>query len=176
MLGKGLAPPSVVHQMTCVQLLLQWPENCVQHSLPPMKLHAAYNARRLIALDNCPGVRLIDIGEVVRRIIGKAVLGVISQDIQAVTGTVQLCTGQIAGIESATSEGMLLIDAKNAFNSLNRHAALRNISLTCPTLATIAINTYREDIQLFIEGETALLGAYSCVVVKMQLVNLVFLQ
>ena len=30
----------------------------------------------------------IGIGEVVRRIIGKAVLGVISQDIQAVTGTI----------------------------------------------------------------------------------------
>ena len=128
---------------------------------------AAYNACRLIAIDKCPGVRPIGIGEVVRRIIGKAVLGVISPDIQSVTGTVQLCTGQIAGIESAIhamrhiflnplSEGMLLIDAKNAFNSLNRQVALRNISVTCPTLATIAINTYREDIHLFIEGETIL--------------------
>ena len=128
---------------------------------------AAYNACRLIAIDKCPGVRPIGIGEVVRRIIGKAVLGVISPDIQSVTGTVQLCTGQSAGIESAIhamcqifqnplSEGMLLIDARNAFNSLNRQVALRNISATCPTLATLAINTYREDIQLFIEGETIL--------------------
>ena len=55
-----------------------------------------------------------------------------------------------------TFEGMLFIDAKNTFNSLNRQAALRNFSLTCPTLATIAINTYREDIQYFIAGETIL--------------------
>ena len=41
----------------------------------------AFVACRLIALDKCPGVRLIGVGEVVRRIIGKAVLATVKMDI-----------------------------------------------------------------------------------------------
>ena len=38
-------------------------------------------------------------------------------------------------------EAVLLVDAKNAFNCLNREAALRNIRYLCPPLATILIST-----------------------------------
>ena len=62
---------------------------------------APYTACRLIALEKDPGIRPIGIGEVVRRIIGKAVLKVIRSDILQVTGNSQLCAGQEAGIESA---------------------------------------------------------------------------
>ena len=41
---------------------------------------------------------------------------------------------------------MILVDATNAFNSLNCQAALRNI----PPFPTILINTYHEDINLYI--------------------------
>ena len=44
----------------------------------------------------------------------------------------------------------------NAFNSLNRQAALQNIHQLCPALSKILINTYREDVQLFIDGEVLL--------------------
>ena len=40
------------------------------------------------------------------------------------------------------TDAVLLIDASNAFNSLNRAAALHNISVFCPSIATYAINTY----------------------------------
>ena len=46
---------------------------------------------------------------------------------------------------------MLLVDANNAFNSLNRKAALHNISI-CPSLAQTLINTYRAPVRLFITG------------------------
>ena len=110
-------------------------------------------ACRLIALDKNPGVRPIGIGDTVRRILAKAVLSVIKPDIQEASGCLQLCGGQISGIEAAVhamrsafisneSEGMLLVDATNAFNCLNRQVALHNIRTLCPPLATILINTY----------------------------------
>ena len=60
-----------------------------------------YTACRLVPLDKNPGVRPIGICEVIRCIIGKAVLGVIGDDIRQATGCVQQCAGQPGGIEAA---------------------------------------------------------------------------
>ena len=77
--------------------------------------------------------------------------------------------GQHAGCEAAvhamgslydsqTTETILLVDANNAFNSLYREVALRNIQHLCPSLSVDLINTYREDIDgatlLSTEGTT----------------------
>ena len=122
-------------------------------------------AGRLIALDKCPGVRPIGIGETVRRIMGRAILSILKEDIKKAVGPIQLCAGQEAGCEAAihaihkifddsTTDAVMLVDATNAFNALNREVALRNIHTSCPALATILTNTYRHDIPLFIGGET----------------------
>ena len=58
--------------------------------------------------------------------------------------------------DSQTTEAILLVDANNAFNSLNREVALRNIQHLCPSLSVVLINTYREDIDLFVDGATLL--------------------
>ena len=47
---------------------------------------SAFLACRLIALDKCPGVRPIGVGEIVRRIVGKAVLATIKMDILETAG------------------------------------------------------------------------------------------
>ena len=89
-----------------------------------------------------------------RRIISKAVLSVAKVDLQEAAGSLQLCAGQIAGIEAAVhamkeafvgedDDAVLLVDASNAFNSLNREAALHNIQHLCPILSTILTNFYR---------------------------------
>ena len=130
---------------------------------------AAFTACRLCPLDKCPGVRPIGISEVPRRIIGKAIMEVVGKDVQNAAGSLQLSAGQVAGSETAVhamrelfnddvSEGVLLVDAKNAFNSLNRKAALWNIKVLCPSIAPAVINTYREDAELFVGGEKI----YSC--------------
>ena len=101
---------------------------------------SAFVACRLIALDKCPGVRPIGVGEVVRRIVGKAILATVMMDILETAGPLQLCAGQDAGCEAAIhamrsvfseegTEAVLLLDASNALNSLNRKVALHNISL-----------------------------------------------
>ena len=53
-------------------------------------------------------------------------------------------------------DAVIQVDATNAFNSLNRQVALRNVLHLCPSLAKILINSYRQEINLFIDGETIL--------------------
>ena len=53
-------------------------------------------------------------------------------------------------------EGVLLVDATNAFNELNRQVTLRNVEVVCPVLAPILANTYRQDALLFSGGNTIL--------------------
>ena len=116
---------------------------------------------RLIPLDKGNGdVRPIGVGEVVRRIIGKCVTKVTKQDIIEASSSLQVCAGQKSGSEAAihnifetdNTDAVLLIDASNAFNSLNRAAALHNVRILCPTIATYAINTCREPARLIIIG------------------------
>ena len=98
-------------------------------------------------------------------------LQVVKQDILDAAGCLQLCAGQFAGqragCEAAVhamreifadqdTEGVLLVDASNAFNSLNRRAALLNMFQLCPPLATILTNTYRSPSHLFIDGTSLL--------------------
>ena len=91
---------------------------------------AALVACQLIALDKCPGVRPIGIGETVCRIIGKATALAIRDDIQVAAGPLQVCARHLTGCEAAVlamrqvydasdTNPILLVDASNAFNSLN---------------------------------------------------------
>ena len=54
------------------------------------------------------------------------------------------------------TEGILLVDASYAFNSLNRRAALLNMFHLWPPLAIILTNTYRSASHLFIDGSSLL--------------------
>ena len=128
---------------------------------------SALVSSRLIALDKKPGVRPIGIGEVIRRVVGKSILNVIKSDIMEVTGCSQLCAGVSSACEAVAqavrevydsdgAEGFLLVDATNAFNSLNRGMALRNVLHLCPSLGRILINLYCIESNLFIGGDTLL--------------------
>jgi hypothetical protein len=121
-------------------------------------------ANRGIAIDKCPGLRPVGVGEMVRRIIGKAVMSVTCEKVQEAVGAMQLCGGQPAGVESAIhamrgfleddqSGGILLIDADNAFNRVNRATALWNVQFTCPAMKYILINFYRSPTRIFMNGE-----------------------
>ena len=55
--------------------------------------------------------------------------------------------------ESPSRQAILQVDATNAFNNLNRKAALMNIHRSCPSIAPALINTYRHESSLLIGGE-----------------------
>ena len=54
--------------------------------------------------------------------------------------------------EQDETDGVVLVDASNAFNRINRNVALHNIRITAPAFATILVNTYRKPSRLFITG------------------------
>ena len=120
-------------------------------------------ACRLIPLSKIPGVRPIGVCETLRRIVGKTILQIVGNDIRAAVGTSQLSARQRSGCETMISalrqqldngaEGLLLVDASNAFNTLNRRVMLHNVSILCPSFAPCVVNYYRSNAQLFAGGE-----------------------
>ena len=54
------------------------------------------------------------------------------------------------------SDAVLLVDAINAFNLLNRQAAFHNFRYLCPFIATAIINTFCEPTDLFVDGNSIL--------------------
>ena len=50
------------------------------------------------------------------------------------------------------TEAVLLDDADNALNFINRKAMLYNISITCPLIITFIANCYMEPARLFVAG------------------------
>jgi hypothetical protein len=135
---------------------------CTEYVDP--ELIEAFVANRLIPLDKGEGgVRPIGIGEIPRRIIGKAIMVVLKGEVAQAAGATQVCAGQEGGIDAAihsmtelwekfSTDCLLLIDASNAFNRLRRATALWNIRFICPSLGIILINLYRRPARLFILG------------------------
>ena len=100
-------------------------------------------ACQLILFKKNPGLRPIGVGEVLRRIIRKVIVSVVRNDITSSVGSLQVCAGHEAGCEAAIhamhtifedekTEAVLLVDADNAFNSVNRQVFLHNICIICP--------------------------------------------
>ena len=123
----------------------------------------AFLSCTLVPLNKNPGVRPIGIGEVLRRIFGKSTKSILKEEIQDATGNLQLCAGQLGGCETAVyamadiyndveTEAVLLVDASNAFNSINRAVMIQNIKIICPHLAMFVENCYRHEIRLFVIG------------------------
>ena len=125
---------------------------------------------RLITLDKNHGIRPIGIGETLRRIIGKTVCSLTKFDLSDSCNISQLCGGVRCGIEAAIHTisdlfkehegegwGVLMIDATNAFNCINRQAALWNTRILWPSCSLFLFNTYRGWAPLVIKDSKELL-------------------
>ena len=100
---------------------------------------------------------------------GKCISRVLHKDIQQSAGPLQAATGLQGGAEAAihsmklifeqdSTDGVILVDASNAFNSLNRKAALHNIRIMCSEFSTVIINTHRLPVRMFIQGGEEILS------------------
>ena len=112
-----------------------------------------------------PGSRPTDVGEVLRRIIGKVIVSTLRNDIITSAGPLQLCAGQESGCEAAVhamhkmykekhTEAVFLVDAANAFNSVNRKVFLDNINVVCPSVSIYVQHCYTLPSRSFIIGGT----------------------
>ena len=150
-------------------------------------------ACRLIPLDKDPGsenlkIRPIGIGEILRRIIGKSIMMFLKPDTADAAGPLQTCAGLSGGadaaihamreiFESGDTEALLLVDAENAFNCLNREASLKNMNTICPEFSKYLVNTYRQSSRLYLndsngsfilskegstQGDNAAMTMYAC--------------
>ena len=94
-------------------------------------------------------------------------MDIAKEDVQKAVGNLQLCAGQHAGAEAAIHamrelyndkgcEAVLLVDALNAFNTLNREAMMHNIGILCPTLTTFVQNTFRQPAHLILSDRSTM--------------------
>ena len=122
-------------------------------SLAPMM------ASRLV-LNKNPGLRPIEVGEVLRRTMGKVVVSALSEDVVKASSTAQMY-GRSLGSEGAihamrrmysneNTDDVILVDAANAFNNLNREAWIHNIKYVCPEIAVYTCNCYANHARLFV--------------------------
>ena len=107
----------------------------------------AFVVCRLIPLNKNPDLHPIGVGEVLWRIVGKIVMNISKNDVIKSVVLLHVCAGQNSGVEATIhsmhdvyeleeTEAVLLIDAENAFNLINRKVMLHNISILCPIIAT----------------------------------------
>ena len=111
-------------------------------------------------------VHPVGTGEVLRRIIGKCVMDIV-KDVQKAVGNLRVYVGQCAGAEAAMHgmrelyndkdyEAVLLVDASNTYNTLNREAMMHNTGILCPTLTTFVQNTYRQPAHLILSERSTI--------------------
>ena len=150
------------HLRDSLASLAQWMSN----ELVPWPAIRALLSCRLIALDKNPGVRPIGIGHIWRRAIAKCVLAVAVPAATEACGIDQLCVGLQAGIEGAVHAatkfwqdhgcdddvGFLMVDAKNAFNEMNRVTMLWTVRHEWPQGAMFSFNCYKHWVSLVAHG------------------------
>ena len=124
----------------------------------------AFLANRGVALDKNPGTRPLGIGEMPRRICAKAVLVITRPDIKEASANANLCGGQEAAVqaifhavtelfEGDECDAVLLADANQGYQRLNRKVALHNLKITCPIMYIVAVNFYGGSSRVFISPD-----------------------
>jgi hypothetical protein len=155
-----------IHSVNLCQAIADLTKRLATEAIEPHHLRH-FVSGRLIPLKKDDSdeikIRPIGIGEILRRITGKCIVKTLKLDLQEASGILQTCSGISSGIEAAIHamrktfnddecEAMLLVDASNAFNSLNRAAAVHNLQHLCPPFYRYIHNTYQCPADLVVNG------------------------
>ena len=124
----------------------------------------------MIALDKCPGIRPIGVGDAADRLCAKIIIEITGEDVQFECLADQICSGLKGGIEGSIHAfrslfddlaheewGILLMDAANAFNSMSRTAAIWNCRVIWSRASRYVFNAYRGYAFLFVAGSKLVL-------------------
>ena len=114
----------------------------------------------LIPLNKNPGLEPMDAGEV---LVGKVINSILWDIIITSVGPLQVHAGQESGSEAAIhamskmykkqhTEAILLVDAANIFNFVNRKAFLHKNNIVCPLTSIYVQNCYALPSCLLING------------------------
>ena len=125
-----------------------------------------------MALDKCPGIQPIGIGEIWRRLLAKCVLKVTDAEAKDACGNAQLCTDLKAGIKGAVHAAralfsekedkeewrFLFVNTANAFNTSNRIACLWTVQHRWPSGVRFSLNCYRHQALLLVRADDGYAG------------------
>ena len=138
--------------------------------ISPWAAYRALTWGRLIGLDKCHGVRLVDVGDMFHRFSCKVLLKITGKEATRACKTDQLCGGLEAGMEGTMhcmrslwdvhendedDWGVFLIDARNAFNEGNRKIMAHVARREWLSDSRFLFNTHRHHSVLVVRGETA---------------------
>jgi len=143
---------------------------------PPWAAYHAAVSGCLIGLDKCPGVQPVGIGELLMWLCSKLVIHVAGKDVTQSCSTDQVCGSLKAGMEGAVHVmwtlwdnfgdgkewGLLLVDARNAFNKINRKGMLWNIHHLWARGSCFAFNCYRHLMPVLVSGGDDIKVILSC--------------
>ena len=156
----------------------------------------AFLSCRLIPLDKNSGLLQIGVGEILRRIAVKVVVSSTRNDIIDSVESLQVCARHAAGCEALIhamnnifqdeqTEAVLLVDAANAFNAVNRKRFMHNINIICSSIATFVHNRYSRPSLLFVicgveiassegttQGDSIAMAVYAIAIIPLILIIL----
>ena len=136
-------------------------------------------------LDKNPGLRPIGVDEVLRRIAGKVIVSHLKEDVIQSVKLPQVCAGQDAGCESLihamrtisedqSVEAVLLVDASNAFNSINRNVFLHSVEVIYPSIARYVKNDGEiQSMEGTTQGDPAVMVIYAIAIIPLYIPMLV---
>ena len=145
--------PASAQLCTSLARHTQWRAN----NLVPWASTRALVSNRGLAIDKFPGVRPIGIGHIERRFEAKCLIRVAGLEATEAAGVDQLSAGLPAGIEGAIHAahqawidqanapdfGFLCLDARNAFNEVDRTSMLWTVRHLWPSGARFTFNHYK---------------------------------